>query len=699
METYTYTPLNLDEPSFRLMRLFGGVGEQLQCELVHALLSPCDVMDYEAVSYTWGAITRSIFVIQIHGDTIKQLSIGPNLYHLLLDLRYPVEDRMLWIDAICINQDAQDASERNHQVQQMAEIYREAQRVLVWLGPPTPEMNIAMVSLIERQTLYNGMKRKAEEFRASQAWKGIQCSEKRDHDNPVCMGIRQILDQPWFRRIWILQEVGNARAALIHCGKKAVSSAIFSFTPWLFNVEVDPHCQAVLDLMPGSLARSTMGGPHRDLRTLLRSFRKAQATLEHDHIYALLGLCSEEDKSLRVSYEKPISTVISEVVSHICRFGVIGTLGPLYWSIPQFQADIDRLEETVLIRLASEKHTRDLRSIFERQGANITVTGNIIKAAFIRNGDCNYRPYWRIIEEMAPEIHKSTETLGIIIQRAESWAFAENVVEAAIRTKVSLNRIAQESVALVACVRDHIELLDIFMQRAEKSAITEAIVLEAISLENQYEELRNNILRKAERSVFNTSGVILAALLSKDLSLELFEFVLGRAGGVVITEEIVVAAIRNRGQKWKFLDAILQRAEISVINSKAVELAAISPHIKSREYLDIIYRRVGKLLITEWDVHHAFDHDEKHDLDEEGGGLVPFILERADRSLVNNETTLRAVVRQPAEKSMKFLALISERFGNLLVTEEILECARRADRRDNTDVRERYLLQHQLQVL
>lgn len=55
-----------------------------------------------------------------HGETIKKLSVRPNLYHLLLDLRYTGEDRILWVDAICIDQNV--IKERNHQVQQMAAI-------------------------------------------------------------------------------------------------------------------------------------------------------------------------------------------------------------------------------------------------------------------------------------------------------------------------------------------------------------------------------------------------------------------------------------------------------------------------------------------------------------------------------------------------------------------------------------------------
>lgn len=360
METYTYAPLNLDEPAFRLIRLFGGSGLPLQCELVHALLTPKDVMDYEAVSYTWGHSAPSTFHIEVHGAVVKTLTISPNVYHLLIDLRYPHEDRILWIDAICIDQNPKDTAERNHQVQQMAKIYGQARRVVVWLGTSTHEMDLAMKSLIELQIFYKDMKWMPQDVQIISAWKSIQKESFQDQNGPIYSGIKQIFDQPWFRRVWILQEVRNAQRASIYCGKHSVSSALFCSAPILFGIDVDPHCQAVLDLMPGSQARLDNQLPHRDFWTLLRQFRKAQATVEHDHIYALLGLAPKE-QFLTVSYQRPISEVISEVVSYICRYDVAGL--PLYSSISEFQADLDILHERVLERLSRKGYASNWEDV------------------------------------------------------------------------------------------------------------------------------------------------------------------------------------------------------------------------------------------------------------------------------------------------------------------------------------------------
>ena len=46
---------------------------------------------------------------------------------------------MLWVDAICINQE--DQTEKGHQVSQMRDIYKGADEVLIWLGPSNDDID------------------------------------------------------------------------------------------------------------------------------------------------------------------------------------------------------------------------------------------------------------------------------------------------------------------------------------------------------------------------------------------------------------------------------------------------------------------------------------------------------------------------------------------------------------------------------
>lgn len=69
------------------------------------------------------------------------LPIRSNLYSALRHMRSAEVVMPLWIDAICINQN--NIVERNEQVQRMANIYRGASQLLIWLGDATPTSSLA----------------------------------------------------------------------------------------------------------------------------------------------------------------------------------------------------------------------------------------------------------------------------------------------------------------------------------------------------------------------------------------------------------------------------------------------------------------------------------------------------------------------------------------------------------------------------
>ncbi|PON25050.1 hypothetical protein TGAM01_v206131 [Trichoderma gamsii] len=143
MEQYSYEPLDLGRPAIRLLCLHrGGNESEITCNLFQAELHQRhDTVSYEALSYTWGSadLTESIVI-----DCFF-MNVTLNLYGILQQLRYQDEDRILWIDAVCIDQE--NKKERGHQVEQMSEIYKEAHRVVFWLGPGTFETDVLMESL------------------------------------------------------------------------------------------------------------------------------------------------------------------------------------------------------------------------------------------------------------------------------------------------------------------------------------------------------------------------------------------------------------------------------------------------------------------------------------------------------------------------------------------------------------------------
>ncbi|KAE8441309.1 hypothetical protein EG329_005539 [Mollisiaceae sp. DMI_Dod_QoI] len=92
-----------------------------------------DLLKYEALSYVWGQEPHEYDHIELCGRTIK---VTRNLFSALYHLRKPIDSRVLWVDALCINQvNEDDNMEKNAQVQMMGQIYANATSVLSWLRP------------------------------------------------------------------------------------------------------------------------------------------------------------------------------------------------------------------------------------------------------------------------------------------------------------------------------------------------------------------------------------------------------------------------------------------------------------------------------------------------------------------------------------------------------------------------------------
>jgi ankyrin repeat protein len=98
----------------------------VRCQIYQTNLATA--RSFEALSYVWGKVTNLV-PIALNGHVTD---ITQSLWCILCRLRNNSALRVLWIDALCINQE--DIREKSHQVQMMREIYITAERVLVWLG-------------------------------------------------------------------------------------------------------------------------------------------------------------------------------------------------------------------------------------------------------------------------------------------------------------------------------------------------------------------------------------------------------------------------------------------------------------------------------------------------------------------------------------------------------------------------------------
>lgn len=106
--SYQYRRLNLATDAIRLIQILHGDTGPIECELFETFLDRVEGLPYEALSYVWGN-TESTEKIWVDGCPF---TVTENLFEALSDLRQPTEDRLLWIDAICIDQTHDAVSDR-----------------------------------------------------------------------------------------------------------------------------------------------------------------------------------------------------------------------------------------------------------------------------------------------------------------------------------------------------------------------------------------------------------------------------------------------------------------------------------------------------------------------------------------------------------------------------------------------------------
>jgi hypothetical protein len=124
---WTRTPLNPSLSLIRVLHLRQGAGDD-PINVKLQVVSLDDRPYYEVLSYVWGdqSVTKRISVDGI----LFQATV--NLFGFLHCLRLVNKDRLLWADAICIDQSSRQ--EKSHQIGLMTRIYRQAYAAHVWFG-------------------------------------------------------------------------------------------------------------------------------------------------------------------------------------------------------------------------------------------------------------------------------------------------------------------------------------------------------------------------------------------------------------------------------------------------------------------------------------------------------------------------------------------------------------------------------------
>jgi hypothetical protein len=263
-----------NDDSVRLLRLHGSATESdpVHCTLVvHKLCDP-NRPTFEAFSYTWAdsqgnsSLCEAIFI----GPQYNILPVTKNCLAALRCFRTSL-DRLVWVDAICINQFNLD--ERGHQVSLMRDVYMSAARVLTYLGNCDEGLGDVM-----KLSHYND-------------------GTSHNFHGSAPVDVSSILRLPYFSRIWVIQEVLLSTSATLSFDTHTMHWQDFRDLARHSPSDQDRKSTSVLV----ELSNSRKGD--MSLWSWLRATEDSRCGDLRDRVYGLMGLITKRDRiNLPVDY-------------------------------------------------------------------------------------------------------------------------------------------------------------------------------------------------------------------------------------------------------------------------------------------------------------------------------------------------------------------------------------------------------------
>ncbi|KAF5551867.1 heterokaryon incompatibility 6 OR allele [Fusarium mexicanum] len=297
----------LPSPShIRLVYLHPGTDEAIYCEL--KAVSIHSAPSYEALSYTWGdpSSTETIAMTTQGSKTRQHFSVTSNCFSALKRLRYKDRLRVLWIDALAIDQSHVD--ERNHQVSLMSKIYSQAAGVIVYLGESTHDSDLAIEFIME---CYDPSP--------------DNTSLSFPRSDTLMDALRNFFLRPWFIRVWVIQEVFLSSEKTIYCGEKDIPwSAMENFKHYLVNTRLQFRLPYVVSKASKSLA---VEDAQKLMFYALLDSRHCEATDPRDKIYSLLPILQSHNRPLELvpRYQDTLAKIYTD-----CALSILPSCG---WSL------------------------------------------------------------------------------------------------------------------------------------------------------------------------------------------------------------------------------------------------------------------------------------------------------------------------------------------------------------------------------
>ncbi|KAL7952089.1 heterokaryon incompatibility domain-containing protein [Trichoderma barbatum] len=300
--SYQYNPLK-DAKSIRLLYLHPGSYHQLpiKISLREFLIDACP--HFAALSYTWGtedgitALSRELLCEE------KSIKIAENCEAALKRLRQSEGDRVLWVDAICIDQS--NIEERSIQIGLMRHIYSQATWTGLWVGETSSaidEESSKPLSDLGMDYIHDFAVEIVERMNLGQDPTGGPLYQEFIKDRKAFQYSNNEVFTPR-KRLWVIQEVALSKSPMLLCGGKVepfhnlkivIETLIRPEQPagvMEFNCLFIGYAFHQFDVrnMIQADETSEISPPGVKALRVLNATRNTQATDPRDKIYGILG--------------------------------------------------------------------------------------------------------------------------------------------------------------------------------------------------------------------------------------------------------------------------------------------------------------------------------------------------------------------------------------------------------------------------
>ncbi|KAM0435864.1 hypothetical protein ACHAPT_002755 [Fusarium lateritium] len=299
-DNYT-TSLSVDDQEIRLLHVEPGeFDDPIKAYFSQASLKNVEEksLNFDALSYCWGDVSDriDIFLAPSRDDSsdeeaLRRFSVGRSAAEALRRLRRKDETLVIWIDAVCINQD--DLEERAQQVTLMSSIYSLASAVHIWLGENNLGVETCLrlirdicnynnrqcpggercscsgtrhdLTLDEMDAHMENQKQQNIPISFQGMWEVFDIHEKswsREiidlagwyNNTQLSFLMSTLFENPWFTRVWVVQEALSAKQALVHCsGEQIPWEELLQVNSWLGHPRFrgqSPHIMSQAIMLP-----------------------------------------------------------------------------------------------------------------------------------------------------------------------------------------------------------------------------------------------------------------------------------------------------------------------------------------------------------------------------------------------------------------------------------------------------------------